>query len=423
MDDLTALIEERNKVWEIQKEINDKAVDEKRNLTPEEEEQWEKADKDFQDLTDKIEESRKAKEKETARQNAFDAKRDMMSKSQNEPIKPDPKIEPTEKRKRVPLRDSEEYRKAYSDYLRTGEIKGILDEARALQKDSDPAGGYLVTPTQFMNDIIKDLDDEFFVRRYARKLALPTAMAIEVPARKARMSGPTNVSELTTGGLDTTLEYEARRLTPHPFARTIKVSKSLLRVANFPIEAEVRSEFVYEFGQWEEDKFLQGTGGSEPLGIFTAHAAGISTGQDVSTGNTTTEIKADGLIECVYSLKAQYRRNARWIFHRDALKMIRKLKTGDGDYIWNAGIASNRPATILDIPYDESEYVPNTFNSGLYVGALCDYNFYWIADALDMQIQVLTELYAATNQNGYLARKETDAMPVREDGFARVTLA
>ena len=70
-----------------------------------------------------------------------------------------------------------------------------------------------------------------------------------------------------------------------------------------------------------------------------------------------------------------------------------------------------------------SEYVPNTFTSGQYVGILGDFSYYWIADAFDMTIQRLTELYAETNQMGLITRWSTDAMPVLENAFARVKLA
>jgi HK97 family phage major capsid protein len=161
------------------------------------------------------------------------------------------------------------------------------------------------------------------------------------------------------------------------------------------------------------------------MGVFTAAQSGfgISTGRDVSTGNTTTAITADGLIEALYSLKAQYRKNAQWIFHRDAVKKIRKLKDGDGQYLWQVGFAQNKPDSILGLPYNESEYCPNTFTAGLYVGIVGDFSFYWIAEALQMQIQRLVELYATSNQTGYIGRVELDAMPVDENAFARVTLA
>ena len=52
-----------------------------------------------------------------------------------------------------------------------------------------------------------------------------------------------------------------------------------------------------------------------------------------------------------------------------------------------------------------------------------DWSFYWIADALNMAIQRLDELYAETNQTGYIARRELDAMPVLAEAFIRVKLA
>ena len=70
-----------------------------------------------------------------------------------------------------------------------------------------------------------------------------------------------------------------------------------------------------------------------------------------------------------------------------------------------------------------SEYVPNTFTTGLYTGVLADWRFYWIADALDMTVQRLVELYARSNQIGFIGRKETDGMPVLAEAFARVKMA
>ena len=78
---------------------------------------------------------------------------------------------------------------------------------------------------------------------------------------------------------------------------------------------------------------------------------------------------------------------------------------------------------LIGQPIFMSEYVPNTFTTGQYVGLIGDLSYYWIADALDMQIQALFELYAESNQVGYIARMETDGMPVLAEAFARVKLA
>jgi len=70
-----------------------------------------------------------------------------------------------------------------------------------------------------------------------------------------------------------------------------------------------------------------------------------------------------------------------------------------------------------------SEWAPSTFTTGQYVGLLGDFSWYWIADAMSMQIQRLNELYAETNQVGFIGMLETDGAPVLEETFVRVKLA
>ena len=77
----------------------------------------------------------------------------------------------------------------------------------------------------------------------------------------------------------------------------------------------------------------------------------------------------------------------------------------------------------MDFPYDESEYCPNTFTSGSYVGALVDWSQYWICDALTFRVQVLDQLYAESNRTGFISRQETDGLMVDENAAVRVTLA
>jgi HK97 family phage major capsid protein len=161
------------------------------------------------------------------------------------------------------------------------------------------------------------------------------------------------------------------------------------------------------------------------MGVFTAATIGfgISTARDVSTGNTATAFTFDGLMEALYSLKAQYHPKATWIFHRDAIKMARKLKDGMGQYIWQPSVQQGQPDLLLGRPYKMSEYCPNTFTASKYVGIIGDFSFYWIADALSMRIQRLNELYAAANQIGFIGRLESDGMPVLNEAFARVKLS
>lgn len=317
---------------------------------------------------------------------------------------------------------TEEYRNAFNGFIRGG-LKGVSpEEYRALAADQDIYGGFIISPEQFVNELIKAVDDMVVIRGLATKFSVPNAASLGVPTLDNDPADPVWTSEILTGDEDSTMSFGKRELFPHPLAKRIKVSQKLLRQALQGADALVRNRLSYKFAIVEETAFMTGTGTNQPLGVFTASDNGISTTYDISTGNTSTSIQTDGLIEAKYALKGQYWGTARWIFHRDAVKQIRKLKTGEGDYIWQPGISAGTPDRILEVPYLMSEYAPNTFSSGSYVGIIGDFSFYWIADALNMQIQRLDELYAETNQVGFIGRLECDGMPTLGEAFRRVTL-
>ncbi len=320
-------------------------------------------------------------------------------------------------------RASTPYESAFSRSLARPMSQLSTDEQRALQADVDTTGGFLVAPQMFAARLIQAVDDMVVMRQLSNVLPpLTSGESIGIPTREADVADADWTTEIATGGEDSTLALGKRELSPHPIAKLVKISKKLIRAAALDPEAIVRERLAYKIALTQEKAFLTGTGAQQPLGVFTASTNGISTGRDVSTGNAATSIGADGLIEAKYTLKAQYQKSAQWLFHRDAVKQIAKLKDGDGQYLWKTGITGTEPDTLLGRPVNMSEYAPNTFTSGLYVGLLGDFSQYWIIDSLNFTIQVLLELYAATNQNGYIVRAETDGAPVLEEAFARVKL-
>lgn len=326
----------------------------------------------------------------------------------------------TEKRELF-YKDSDQANAEFRKWLTNDNLRS--PELRALQADIDTTGGYIVTPQQFMTSLIQEKDNMTFMRRLARTFQVPRAESLGVPTLENDPADPTWTPEIGTGDEDSTMSFGKREFFPHNLAKRIKVSNTLIRKSVLGPEALVRQRMAYKFAVTEEANYMTGNGAGKPLGIFIASNNGIGTGRDVSNGNTTTEIRTDNLHNVVYSLKKQYRSNCVWIFHRDAIKMIRKLKDGNGRYIWEASITANQPDRLLGFPIEESEYAPNTFTTGLYVGILGDMSYYWIVDALSMTMQKLVELYAETNQVGFIARAEIDGMPVLQNAFARVKLA
>lgn len=309
--------------------------------------------------------------------------------------------------------------RAFRAYLVGGRANLTTEQARALNAGSDPEGGYLVAPQQWVNELIQAVDDDVPLRGLATKMALTEGESLGVPTLDTDLGDADWTSEVATGSQDDALRFGKREFRPNPLAKRVKISRTLLRRASRDPEQIVRDRMAYKFGVTQEKAFMTGDGNKKPLGLFTASTDGISTGRDVVTGSAT-DFTGDGLIDAKYTLKAAYWRKARWLFHRDAIRKIRKLKDSQGQYLWQPGLASDRPDSILDVAYVVSEWVPNTFTTGLYVGMIADFSHYWIADALDMEVQRLVELYAETNQVGFIGRLETDGMPVLEEAFVRI---
>ncbi len=409
MSDINDLKQKRNTLIQEGRDIYDAADTENRSLTDEESANDDARFDQISDLTAQLDRREKQLKVEA-----------LVEKIPDSVTLPD-----TDQRSEQPeLTTEERAMEQLPGYLRRGErvfASGQAEELRALSAGLDTEGGYTV-PKQFNATLIQAVDDMVFIRQRATKFTLGVGESLGFPSLDNDPADSDWTAELATGGEDSTMSFGDRELRPHPLAKRLKVSNKLIRSSVINITSLVRERLAYKFAVTEEKGLLTGSGGGEPLGIFTASASGISTARDVATGNTTSSITFDGLIEAQYSLKGNYWNRSDWLFHRDALKQIRKLKDGDGQYIWQPGGQVGQPDSLLGRPFMMSEFVPNTFTSGLYVGMLADYSFVWIVDALGLSIQVLTELYAEANQIGYIGRLEADGMPVLEEAFARITL-
>lgn len=307
----------------------------------------------------------------------------------------------------------------FRTYLKTG-----LCDFRSLSKGTDSEGGFLSPPLEFQAELIKAIDDQTFMRQISRVLpALLEASSLGTPTLAADIEDAVWTTELATGDEDSTLALGLRELKPNPAAKRIKVSKKLLLNSTMSADTIVRDRMAFKFGVTQEKAFLVGTGTGQPLGVFTVDASGVPASRNVNEDNTVTDFTADGLINAQMFLKAQYRPRAVWVMHRDAVKLARKLKSSDDQYIWQPGLQPGAPDVLLGNRVWESEFAPNTFTTGLRVAIYGDFSQYWIVDALTMTIQVLIELYAEANQTGYIGRIEADGAPVVPEAFAAVTLA
>ncbi len=399
-------IEKRANLVNQARELIDIADKEKRAMSAEETEQYDKILSDVEKLSEEIDKETKLLEIEQR-----------LSKTNSD------KLEMVRGIEGQGSNDKEFRMVAFRKFLSRGLSAMTPEEKRALSAGDNEEGGYTIVPEQFIAQLLKDVDDIVYIRQLATKHPLTKAASLGIPYLEADPADADWTTELGTGNEDSTMSFGKRELSPNPYAKRIKISNALINRSALPIEDIVRERLAYKFAITEEKAYMSGNGTGQPLGLFYASNDGIPVSRDISEGNTTTAPTFDGLISAKYSLKQQYIAKAAWIFHRDCIKILAKIKDDEKRYIWEQSVQAGQPDRLLGLPVYMSEYAPNTFTAGQYVGIIGDFSFYWIVDALDMQLLRLNELYAETNQIGYIARKEGDGMPVLKNAFARVQLA
>jgi HK97 family phage major capsid protein len=305
----------------------------------------------------------------------------------------------------------------------SGDQRHMEEYRNALDLGTDATAGYLTAPVEFVQKLIKGLDNFLFMRQLSNVVGpIGAAQSLGFPYRNTEAADATWVAEVTTAPEETTLDFGRREFKPNKMAKLIKVSRTLMQHAPMA-EGVILDEIKHRIGAGAENAYMNGNGTAQPLGIFTASNSGIPTTRDIATDNTDTAVTFDGLLNAKFNIKQQYHANAAWVMHRDLVKMLAKIKDGEGQYIWQGSLVNGQPDRLLGHPVYMSEYAPNTYATGLYVAVFGDFKQgYMICDANGLNVQVLKELYAPTNQIGYLVDYFGDGAPVLAEAFSRVKL-
>ncbi len=297
-------------------------------------------------------------------------------------------------------RASAEYQKAFWNAMRTRSGEGLDPVIKnALQIGTDTEGGYLV-PDEFERTLIEALDEENIFRKLANVISTSSGdRKIPVVASKGTASwideeGAIPESDDSFGQVS---------IGAYKLGTMIKVSEELLNDSVFNLENYIAREFARRIGNKEEDAFFTGDGSGKPTGILAA-TGGAQIGV---TAASATAITVDEVLDLFYSLKSPYRNKSVFVMNDATIKAIRKLKDGQGQYIWQPSLQAGTPDTILNRPVYTSSYVPTIAASAKSI-IFGDFGYYWVADRQGRVFKRLNELYAATGQVGFVATQRVD---------------
>ena len=283
-----------------------------------------------------------------------------------------------------------DYRGAFHAYLKAAGNVGELDsdardvlrrgyatvEQRA-QTTTTTAGGYTV-PTELANILVKTMAawGPMYDPGVTSELVTSGGGQITMPTVNDTASVVVKHTEGTTltddGGSDVT--FGQKVLDAYPYnTEWIRVSKELFDDSAFNVE-QILGELLGErLARRANLELTTGDGSGDPNGIVTASTKGADAAADAA-------ITVDELLSLLHSVDPAYRASPRfrWMFNDSTLAAIRKLKDGDGRYIWQMGdIRAGQPDTLWGYPYSVNQAMP-AMTTGLKPIVVGDFGKYYV---------------------------------------------
>ncbi|WP_246476302.1 phage major capsid protein [Roseibium litorale] len=258
-----------------------------------------------------------------------------------------------------------EHRAAFETYVRTGQDARLRPlELKAMSSGSDPDGGYLV-PEETEAGILRRLSQVSPIRSIAGNRQVSSATykkPYSLTGPQTGWVGETDARPQTTAPTLAELAFPAMELYAMPAA-----SASLLDDAAIDVDAWIAEEVEAAFAEQEGAAFVNGDGVNRPKGFLAADRVveaswtwgKLGTVKSGEAGGFPALSPGDVLLDLIYTLKAGYRQNARFVMNRRTQGALRKLKDGDGNYLWQPPMNAGGEATLLNFPVTEAEDMPD----------------------------------------------------------------
>lgn len=376
------LREKRAKLWDSTKTFLDSRRNENGLLSAEDTQTYERMEADVVNLGKEIE--------RLERQAVIDLE---LSKPTTNPIRNNPNSNMEDEKTG---RASHEYKRAFWNAMRN---KNSFEIQNSLKIGTDSEGGYLA-PDEFERTLVEGLLEENIFRQLAKVITTSSGdRKIPVVASKGTASWVDEEGAIP----ESDDAFSQVSIGAYKLATMIKVSEELLNDSVFNLESYIAKEFARRIGSKEEEAFFIGDGIGKPTGIFNE----TDGGELGITAASQTAITVDEIMDLFYSLKSPYRKKAVFTMNDATVKLIRKLKDGNGQYLWQPSVTAGEPDTILNRPVKTSAYVPIA-KAGAKPIAFGDFSYYWVADRQGRSFQRLNELFAATGQVGFKATQRVD---------------
>jgi HK97 family phage major capsid protein len=279
-------------------------------------------------------------------------------------------------------RDTKKYRDQFVGWLKGGQAP----EVRALSTATTPttAAGTIMIPAIYETEILKFLAAQSTMINLADyKSGVTGYPSLRYNTQTSANYGATLATSgtgswIAEGGTAITNDMALAEvlLPPKLCSPTTQVSQTLLRQANFDVEAEVMMDLQAKLSKNLEFGFIGGTGTNMPTGIFdpASTSCQVRTGATVGAGNTralkvtaatsSASVILDNFTQMRYNLLPSAYWNSpscAWIIPQDVYAAVAATTVNSVPlFVPSAdkGITGAAPFTLMGLPVYVTQYVP-----------------------------------------------------------------
>ena len=384
MSKILELRNKRNTLWEQTKNFLEQHRGENGLVASDAVEQYNKMAQEVKDLGAEIE--------RLEQQAQIDAQ---LAAPTSTPVHGNPKVSAPKDKDARPTATAE-YSDAFWNMIRARGSYGEIHNALSIGQDSE--GGYTV-PDEFEKKLVQALEDNNLFR------GLATVIRTSSGTRKIPIAQDNGEASWIDEGeeipeSDTT--FSQTMLSAYKLGTMIKISNELLNDSAFDLATYIAQRFGVRMGNAEERAFITGDGVGKPLGLLDDACAQVGV-----TAAAVDKVTFDEIFKLYYSLRAPYRKKAQFLCNESMVLQLMTLKDNNGNYIWKPGLDIGKPDTLLNRPLRTSSFMPGLAagNKAMTCG---DYSYYWIADRQNRTFRRLNELYARTDQVGFMTTQRVD---------------
>lgn len=311
--------------------------------------------------------------------------------------------------------------------IASGDVWGLVErhirsrgvEFKAdLTRYQDELGGYWLG-VETSGAIISALDNLLWIRQRATVINAGTGK-YSIPASSLAVTSYWVGDNTAVTPTSFTSPAGKAEFMPHPVAALVKVPIALLEDASFDLQAHIANRISWGLAEAQEQAFITGNGVQKPLGILNSGITGVS----VETANSANITPKD-LQSLPFNLKAQYRQRGAWLMNRTYVQKAMLLRdesggSNTGRFLWQPSFQAGQPPLLAGFPVYETEYIGNPTANGDPIAIFGDFSAYVIVERREITVQVLSERYADALQVGILGYGRVDGGVVDTNAFVRL---